>query len=519
MNGAATLVKTFLKNGVDTVFANPGTSEMHFVAALDGHPEMNCVLCLFEGGTTGAADGYYRMKRDVAGTLLHLAPGFGNAFANLHNARKSGSGIVNVVGDHATHHLRYESPLKGDIQGISQAVSHWTRVSGDARGLAADGAAAIQAARSRNGQVATLILPADAAWAPASGPVDTRLPVPDLHRPSNEDIEAAAARLRTENAVLLIGGAALFGPLRELAGKIAAAAGCRLMADTLVPRISKGAGAAKLDQLVYPISPKIAQLDGTSSITLVGADRPVAFFAYPGKPSVPEPPGCVVASLCAPTDDIAWTLQSLADAVGVSGKTRPDSYALDLPAIPGGDLTLEKVGHALAALIPENAILCNESVTSGFHVVPPTATARPHDLLAGTGGTIGLCLPCATGAAIACPDRKVIALTGDGSAMYTLQSLWTMARENLDVTVIVFANRGYQILRDELANVGVESFGQNAQAMFDVENPTLDWVALARGHGVPGTRVEDMGGFAKALSAGTSDAGPSLIEVVCPTEG
>ncbi len=516
MNGAHSLVKTLLNNGVDTVFANPGTSEMHFVAALDDHPEMNCILCLFEGGTTGAADGYFRMKRDVAGTLLHLAPGFGNAFANLHNARKSGSGIINIVGDHAMHHQRYESPLKGDIIGISHAVSHWTRVSGDASSVATDGAAAIQAARSHNGQIATLVLPADTAWNEAGAAPDEIAARYRLHRPSSQDIEAAAARLKSPHAALKIGGSALFGPLRELAGKIATQTGCRVVVDTLIPRISKGAGTAVLEQLVYPITPKIAQLEGTTSITLIGANRPVAFFAYPGKPSVPEPADCTISELCSPTDDIAWTLHCLADAVGVTDKTAARTFALDLPAIPVGQLTLEKVGLALAALIPENAIVCNESVTSGFKVMPPTATARPHDALAGTGGAIGLCLPCATGAAIACPDRKVIALTGDGSAMYTLQSLWTMARESLDVTVIVFANRGYQILRDELANVGVERFGQNARAMFDVENPTLDWVALAKGHGVPGTRVDDMDGFVKALSAGLAGSGPSLIEVVCP---
>ena len=519
MNGAHCLVKTFLKNGVDTVFANPGTSEMHFVAALDDHPDMHCVLCLFEGGTTGAADGYFRMKREIAGTLLHLAPGFGNAFANLHNARKSGSGIINVVGDHATHHLRYESPLKGDILGISQAVSHWTRVSADAAGVAADGAAAIRAARSGNGQIATLVLPADTAWNTATGVVETSVSTPPLHRPSSQEVEAAAARLATPGAALIIGGSALFGPQRELAGRIAAQTGCRLLADTLIPRISKGAGTAKIEQLVYPITPKMAQLEGTSSITLVGTHRPVAFFAYPGKPSVPEPPGCAMASLCSPADDIGWTLHALADAVGVTGQTAARSFQLDLPAIPSGQLSLEKVGLALAALIPENAIVCNESVTSGFRVMPPTATGRPHDVLAGTGGAIGLCLPCASGAALACPDRKVIALTGDGSAMYTVQSLWTMARENLDVTVIVFANRGYQILRDELANVGVERFGQNAQAMFDVDNPMLDWVALAKGHGVPGTRTDDMDGFVKALTDGLTGSGPSLIEVVCPPDG
>lgn len=515
MNGAESLVKTLLLNGVDTVFANPGTSEMHFVAALDAHPEMTCVLCLFEGGTSGAADGYFRMKRDVAGTLLHLAPGFGNAFANLHNARKAGSGIVNIVGDHATHHLRYESPLKGDIGGISRSVSHWTRVSPDAGSVAADGAAAIREARAGNGRIATLILPADTAWNAAGGPAACA-PAEPLHRPPEAAVEAAAARLRSDRAALMIGGGALFGPLRALAGRIAHKTGCRLIVDTMIPRLSKGAGTAIVEQLVYPVAPKLAQLADVASITLVGTDRPVAFFAYPGMPSVPEPAGCAIWDLCAPGMDIGWTLDALADALGVADTSPSRTWPLDLPAVPEGQLTLDKVGRALAALIPENAIVCNESVTSGFRVMPPTATARPHDLLNGTGGAIGLCLPCATGAAIACPDRKVIALTGDGSAMYTLQSLWTMAREGLDVTVIVFANRGYQILRDELANVGVASFGQNAQAMFDVENPALDWVALARGHGLPAVRAEDMAGFVAALSAGLASAGPSLIEVACP---
>ncbi len=337
-------------------------------------------------------------------------------------------------------------------------------------------------------------------------------------RPSEARIAAAAERLRSDGAALLIGGAALFGQLRQLAGRIAAATGCRLMADTLIPRISKGAGTAKLTQLVYPVDPKIAQLADTRSITLVGSDRPVAFFAYPGKPSTPERPDCMLDDLCQPAMDIGWTLQALADSVGVGTGTQPETYALDLPQLPTGALTLDKVGAAIAALLPENAIVQNKSVTSGFHVLPKLATARPHDALAGTGGAIGLGLPCATGAAIACPDRKVLALTGDGSAMYTLQSLWTMARENLDITVVVFANRGYQILRNELTNVGVESVGRNAQAMFDVENPELDWVSLSRGHGVPATRTEDMETFVNALRGGLEGEGPSLIEVACPMD-
>ncbi len=313
----------------------------------------------------------------------------------------------------------------------------------------------------------------------------------------------------------MLGGAALFGNGRMLAGRIAAKSGCRLLADTLLPRLSNGAGAARLDRLPYAVGPKIEALKGTGHITLVGCDRPVAFFAYPGKPSLQEPPGCTLDALCRPEMDVVWTLGALADALDAHA-AKPETFVFDPPALPTGALTLDKVGAALAHLLPENAIVVNESVTAGVHLLPPLGRARPHDLLGGTGGAIGIGLPCASGAAVACPDRKVIALTGDGSAMYTLQSLWTMARGGLDVTVIVFANRGYQILRDELANVGVARYGANAQAMFDVEDPSLDWIALARGHGVPGSHAETMDDFAQALQASLSAGGPSLIEVVCP---
>jgi acetolactate synthase-1/2/3 large subunit len=515
MNGAWSLVRTLLANGVDTVFANPGTSEMHFVAALDAHPAMRCVLCLFEGGASGAADGYFRMKRDIAGTLLHLAPGFGNAFANLHNARKAPSGVLNIVGEHATGHLRHESPLKGDIAAISGAVSHWTRVSAASGDVAADAATAITAARSRNGQVATLVLPADTAWEPGSAPV-TCPPLPAPERPGATAVEAAAAALRQPGAVLMIGGAALFDPLVRTAARIAALTGARLIADSLVARLARGAGAPLVEQLPYPVAAKVAHLAGTREMVLVGCHRPVTFFAYPGKPSLPEPPDCRIHDLCPPHLDIAWTLQALADALAVTGSDGFPAQPLDPSALPTGALTLARVGTALAARLPENAMIICEPATAGAHILPALGRARPHDLLLGTGGAIGLALPCALGAALACPDRKPVVITGDGSAMYTLQALWTMARLDLEIIVIVLANRGYQVLRDELLNVGIASAGENARAMFDVEAPTLDWVALARGHGVPGTRVGDMEAFNAAYAAGLAAAGPSLIEVVCP---
>ncbi|MDF0599577.1 acetolactate synthase large subunit [Psychromarinibacter sp. C21-152] len=514
MNGAESLVKTLLASGVDTVFANPGTSEMHFVGALDSHPEMRCILCLFEGGTSGAADSYFRMKRDVSATLLHLAPGFGNAFANMHNGRKAGSGIVNIVGEHATHHLAYESPLKGDLDGMVATVSQWSRRSTDAPSVARDGAETVRAARALNGQIATLVLPADTAWTPAETHVTAAAPAP-LHRPEPERIDAAARRLSQLGAVLMLGRHALFGEDLELAARIAAKTGARLFSDTAISRLSLGAGAPRITQLPYAVPQKAAALEGASSITLVGLHRPVTFFAYPGTSSLPEPADCEIDDLCRPEMDISWTLRALADATGAQS-TAPAVNDMPPPAVPTGPATGEKTGLALAALLPDNAIFLNEAVSNGRNYASALRAARPIDVLGSTGGSIGWCLPGAVGAATACPDRKVVAVTGDGSAMYTMQSLWTMAREGLDVTVVVLANRGYQILRGEMTNVGIRGYGANASAMLDVENPTLDFVALARGHGVPATRAEDMETFARALTDGIAAEGPSLIELVCP---
>jgi acetolactate synthase I/II/III large subunit len=515
MNGADTLVKTLLASGVDTVFANPGTSEMHFVAALDRHPAMCCILCLFEGGTSGAADGYFRMSGRVAATLLHLAPGFGNAFANLHNARKAQSGVLNIMGDHATYHLRHESPLKGDTVGISQAVSHWTRVSADARQVAVDGAAAVQAARSLGGQIATLILPANTAWDEAGEPAVASEP-PALRRPSAVEIAAAARALTLPGAALMISGAALYTDLGDTAAKIAKASGARLLAPFFTPRTRRGAGALRVQRMAYEVDANLALLADTTTLVLCGAPRPTAFFAYPGKPSLNEAPGTCVIDLCSTDMDDAWTLAALADALGAGSiQLGPQDYVpLNLPPLPSGALTLDKVGQAIAALMPEHTVVVNEAITSGLPMAVATATARPHDWLVTMGGAIGAGLPTAVGAAVACPDRKVLVLSGDGSAMYTLQSLWTMAREGLDVTVVIFANHVYRILHGELAAVGATA-GRNVARMFDMVEPRLDWVALAQGHGVKAVRCVTTDEFVAAFGRAMSTPGPHLIAVEC----
>lgn len=514
MNGAESLADTLLAGGVTVCFANPGTSEMQFVAALDARPAMRCILCLFEGGATGAADGYFRMTGEVAVTLLHLAPGFGNGLANLHNARKAQSGVLTVMGDHASYHLKYEAPLKGDTVGVAQTVSHWVRVSQDGTQVARDGAEGLRTARSRNGQIATLILPADTAWN-AGGAVEPALPVPMPHRPTGRDIAAAARALRAPGAALLVGGAALFGEASELAARVARAAGCRLIAPYFAARIRRGAGALRMERMAYRIEDNLKLLAPATTLVICGTTRPAGFFAYPGKPSLPENPEGRVIELCGPDEDIAGTLAGLAAELGAETGLGPEAFQpLDLPPVPTGPLTIERIGAAIAALLPEESVVVDEAITNAAPLQAATEGARGHDWLSITGGAIGAGLPMAVGAAVACPDSKVVVLQADGSAMYTLQSLWTMARERLDVCVVLLANRGYRILRLEMAAVGAVP-GRNAAAMFDVDDPELDWVALAKGHGVEALRVTDADQFVAAFAGAMGRKGPFLIEVIC----
>lgn len=512
--GAEILVKTLLASGVDTVFANPGTSEMHFVAALDDHPQMRCILCLFEGGVTGAADGYARLTGKPAGTLLHLSPGFGNAWANLHNARKGMSPVVNIVGDHAGYHLRYEAPLTADLDGVVGSVSHWQRRVEDADSIAADGAAAVRAAKAGGGRIATLILPADSAWSETGVAPATAAPPAPLHRPDESRIAEAARALAAPGAVLLLGGPALHGALAETAGRIAARTGCRLVAQFFAARLDRGEGAVAIEQLPYPIEGCIEALAGTSHLVCVGEAPPAGFFAYPGLPSTPEPAGATIDRLCPADWDIGWTLEALARAAGISETDEPAQIARTLPEAPSGTLDPDAVGRALARHLPKGAIVVNEALTAGPGIWPHVDRGEGHTRVNNTGGSIGIALPLTIGVAMASPERPVFTVSGDGSAMYQLQSLWTLARERLNATVLIMSNRGYRILHGELDHLGLPPAGQNAGAMFDIAEPGLDWIALAAGHGVPGARVETGEALQAALVEADAVEGPFLIEVM-----
>ncbi len=494
MNGAESLVRTLVAGGVNVCFTNPGTSEMHFVAALDRVEGMRCVLGLFEGVVTGAADGYYRMKGTPAGTLLHLGPGLGNGIANLHNAKKASSGIVNIVGQHATYHIAHNAPLTSDIEGLARPVSHWVRTSPDAKSVARDGADAIAAASASPGQIATLILPADTAWNEADGVAQVEA---ISQRPvfSPQAVEEAARILKSgEPTLILMSHRALREDTLDLAARISGKTGCKVMAQGSNPRIARGAGRFSVDRVPYVVDLAVNTLKDFRHIILVEAVEPVAFFAYPNKPSLLKAAGAKAHRLAEIGGDSLGSLQALADAVGAKAS---DVKLQKHPELvkPTGPITHASIAQAIAVAIPDNAIVVDEAVTPGRAFLPPTAGAKPHDWLQNMGGSIGYGTPVATGTAVACPDRRVIALEGDGSAMYTIQSLWTQARESLNITTVIFANRSYEILKGEFTNVDAGKPGQKAVDMLNLDRPTIDWISLAKSMGVPGVSVANAEDF------------------------
>jgi acetolactate synthase I/II/III large subunit len=512
MNGAESLVRTLVAGGVEVCFANPGTSEMHMVAALDHSQEMRCLLGLFEGVVTGAADGYARMAGKPACTLLHLGPGLANGVANLHNARRAQVPIINIVGDHATHHLRYDAPLTSDIVGIATPVSKWVRRSQAAAQIGEDAVDAIIAAHTAPGQIATLIVAADAAWSDGG-----KLGVlPGLARaamPPNDGIERIAKMLRSGvPTALLLSGGALFGKGLCAAAAVAGATGAKLLAPYSFTRLERGAGRAEVTRIPYIFEQATELLKEFRQIVLVGARVPVSYFAHPEKKPSPVAQGCEVQTLASETEDCEGALEALAGALPGSAAS-PVIEMAERPGTPTGAISAASVANAIGALLPENAIVVEESMTSGRNMMTATRGCPPHDFLANTGGSIGIAMPLAVGAAVARPDRCVLCLSADGSGMYTAQALWTMARAGLKVTTVVFANREYAVLKREFGTFGLGDPGPRARDLFEIGRPEIDWVSLAKGMGVPGTRPVSMEDFVRDLGKGLEGEGPSLIEV------
>jgi acetolactate synthase-1/2/3 large subunit len=512
VNGAQAVIRTLVGGGVDVCFANPGTSEMHFVAALDDVPEMRAVLTLFEGVATGAADGYARMTGRPAATLLHLGPGLGNGLANLHNARRAMVPLVNVVGDHALAHKRLDAPLESDIDAIAGAVSGWVRRSLATSAVGEDVAEAVVAAQVAPGQVATLVLPADVSWSEGAevAAVPARRPAAVVPAAVLDEV----AGVLGGSTVLFLAGDAVTEEGLLAAAQVAAGTGARLLTTTFPTRMARGAGVPDVLKLPYAPQAAMKELAGVEHLVLVGAKEPVAFFAYPDLPGRLAPENCSVHVLSRPGEDGVTALRALAERV--APEATPVLTAPHRPELPTGALTPKTMADVVGALLPERAIVVDEALTSGMHLPAGTAGAPRHDWLSLTGGAIGQGLPAATGAAVACPDRPVISLQADGSAMYTIQALWTQAREQLDVTTVICDNSAYAILAGELENVGARSGGERAGRLLDLGSPGLDFVALATGMGVPATRATTAEELAEQFAAALAAPGPHLIDAVLP---
>ena len=514
MIGAQALVASLTGAGVDVCFMNPGTSEMHFVGALDSVPAMRGVLALFEGVATGAADGYARIAGKPAAVLLHLGPGLANGLANLHNARRARTPVVVIVGAHATGHARYDAPLQSDIEALARTVSGWVHTSGTTRDLARDAMRAVAAAQS--GQIATLVLPADVSWSEGATIAPPRTSAATLP----PTVAVDHGRLLNSRAMLLLGGTALSERGLRAASRISVATGARLLAETFPARLERGAGVPGVDRLAYLAEQAEAQLAGVDNLILAGARSPVSFFAYPDRASDLAPPGGTVTTLAEPDQDPEAALELLADQVAAGTKPVLTEAAPPPPADPG-PLNAISLANTIAASLPEHAIISDEANTSGFALPMALAAAPRHTLLSLTGGSIGQGMPAATGAAIAAPDRPVLSLEADGSALYTIQALWTQARERLDVTTVLINNAAYAILRMELARtrageMGAGQAGERAARMLDLSAPTPDFTQLSTGLGVPARRVTTAEELDRALREAYAEPGPHLIEAIVP---
>ena len=513
MNASDALIKTLVANGLEVVFANPGTSEMHLVAAIDNNPEIRPILGLFEGVVSGAADGYARMSGKAAVNLLHLGPGLGNSFANIHNAKKALSPMVNVVGDHATYHLKYNAPLTSDLDNLAKSASNWVGRSSNVEDLCGLGNQAWQQANTFPGQISTLIVPADCAWGEFNGEIPPPLEQINSKKIDESLVPKSIEALKKDKSILFIGGKFLNEECIKLAAEISSSTGCRLITDTFISRIRRGSGLPIVEQVPYFAEMAEEFLKNTSNMVFIGTNAPVSFFAYPGKKSYLAPDEANIIDLCSPNQDGLSALKALSDEAGSSqiNSELIQSGVIDIPT--SGKLDQSTLGPLLASLMPEDAIVSDESATSGMLVTPHTWKAKPHDWLALTGGSIGQGLPLAVGAAIAKPDRPIITLHGDGGALYTIQALWTQARESLNITNIIFANNSYEILKIELDRVGAVQTGDRAESMLSLDNPKIDWIQLSKSLGVPSFMPSTVKEFIKVFSQSINEAGPSLIVI------
>lgn len=514
-NGAQLLLEAAHAAGVEICFANPGTTELTLVHALQRVPSIRPVLGLFEGVCTGAADGYSRVSGRVALTLLHLGPGFANGIANLHNARRAHSSIVNIIGDHATWHLRYDAPLTSDIESLASPVSGAVVRMGSVSGIASDVAAAFDAAVAAPGAVTTIIAPTDIMDAVVEAPTPASATGAATHPAIDEAaLSAAAAALTGEGArILLLGGNALGERALRAAHRIATATGARLVMEPYPAIATLGGDLPRVERQAYFPDDVLRQF-GEARVILAGARAPISYFGYEGLPSELVTPDRLVTFTTAGHDGAA-ALEALAERIAAPA-AEPVVPAAPVRSEPGIALTADIIIDEIVAQLPEDAVISLEGSTLGAPYFRNAHRAPRHRVMTNTGGAIGQGLPCAVGAALAAPQSRIVALQSDGSGHYTLQSLWTMARERLPVTIVIAANHRYGILQTELTRADVPLDQSAVERLTRLDNPCADWTALAAGYGVPAVRVETPADFAATLRRGLGEDGPLLIQAELP---
>jgi acetolactate synthase-1/2/3 large subunit len=515
MNGAEALVRSAIDRGIEICFANAGTTELPIVVEMDRVSGIRAVLGLFEGVCTGAADGYGRMSGKPAMNLLHLGPGFANGIANLHNARRARTPVLNVIGEHATWHLPAEPPLAMDIEELSSTVSDWVITNRKASDLPADVANAVSIASC--GRIASLIVPHDHQLAICKSLITE--PTKNSFDPPDEgEVKVAAGLIKKHNkSALLLGARALSKEGLVLAAEIQRLTGCDLFAETFPSIVERGAGLPIVERIPYFPEAAVKMLSGYGGMVLAGVREPMAFFGYPGGVSKIMRNDQGKAALGTGKQDILEGLALLINVLKSQGnESSGEKIVADSirPELPDGELNPLRISQTLAALQPEGAIIVEEGLTTSMDYYGLTKGVPPHTILSISGGAIGYGIPCATGAALACPDRTVINFQADGSAMYTVQALWTQAREGLNITTLLCSNRSYKILRMELERAGITSTGVNTKALTELTGPDINWVKVAEGFGVPAVSVTETRELATALNRGISEAGPFLIEIL-----
>jgi acetolactate synthase I/II/III large subunit len=509
MNGAEALVATAISHGIEVCFANPGTTEMPLVLALDSVPGLRSILCLHENVATGAADGYGRMTGKPAMCLLHLGPGLANGLTNLHNARRAFTPVLNVIGQHATWHLPADPLLATDVEWVARTVSDYVKENRGATTVATDLAEAIEGAM-RGSCIATLIVPHDSQTGEASHAIPVRRA--RLKKTySLDQVLRSATALKSGTSAILLGGEALSELGMLLAGRIAATTGADLLCDTFFARMERGGELPIATRLPYFADQALELTRRYQHVVVAGTRRPVAFFGYPGLPSYLTKEEQTVM-LAGPLEDALGALAALAVELDAPDVVTPLPGVP--PAMPAGGLDAQSVSAVIARLQPLSCIIMDEALTVGepYFDVSKHAPRFTHLML--TGGAIGEGPGAAAGAAIACRDRKVINFQSDGCGAYSVQAFWTQARENLDVVTIIGSNRSYNILNVELLRAGVTQLGPVARSMTNLDNPYLDWVKIGEGFGVPSVAVDTAEALALELERALAQKGPRLIEAI-----